>query len=372
MVFKRNQETELNESFESETLLKEIIAFLNTCDGRIYIGVKDDGRILGVDDIDEISKKISTIASRKIEPSAKELVNVETLTFPEGKVIAISVKRCGYPRYIKRLGMSSSDGCYERVGTSIRKMEPEQMRRRMIPYIKSKVKITDLPSSRKDLSFKMLKFLYDEEGIRVNRSSFCKDEGFYTEEGEYNILAELLADESKFSIKVTRFLGKSKADDVSFRNEYGYKCLIVAMKNAYSFCADLLNMRKTLFNKGWRGEDVPLFDKDAFREAWCNATLHNDWIGGNTPAIYIFDDRLEIISTGGLPLNMRKDEFFAGVHKPVNEPLEKVFKKLALVHAKGNGVKTIIGKYGEEAFSFSPSFLNVTIPFNYSLREFIL
>lgn len=53
-------------------------------------------------------------------------------------------------------------------------------------------------------------------------------------------------------------------------------------------------------------KDIKLFDKDAFREAWFNACLHNDWLDGTPPAIYIFNDRLEIVSTGGLPYNMTK------------------------------------------------------------------
>lgn len=42
----------LNEFFE-----KEVVSFLNTHDGIIYIGVEDDGTICGVDKVDEIMKK---------------------------------------------------------------------------------------------------------------------------------------------------------------------------------------------------------------------------------------------------------------------------------------------------------------------------
>lgn len=136
------------------------------------------------------------------------------------------------------------------------------------------------------------------------------------------------------------------------------------MKNAQSFCADVLNQTKTVFHKDGYREDIPLFDRIAFREAWYNACLHNDWVDGTPPAIYVFNDRLEIISTGGLPHNMTKEDFFGGVSKPVNEALAKIFIKLGLIEQTGHGVTAITDKYGQEAFTFLDNFLRVTIPFN--------
>ena len=207
--------------------------------------------------------------------------------------------------------------------------------------------------------------------MSVNESSFCKNEGFYDEDGNYNILAELLADENRFSIKVVRFEGNDKGSNILLRNEYGYQCLVTAMKNAQSFCSDVLNQTKTVFHRNGHREDISLFDRVAFREAWYNACLHNDWVDGTPPAIYVFDDRLEIISTGGLPRNMSKEDFFGGVSKPVNESLAKIFIKLGLIEQTGHGVSTIVDKYGREAFTFLDNFLRVTIPFNYNLGEYI-
>lgn len=113
------------------------------------------------------------------------------------------------------------------------------------------------------------------------------------------------------------------------------------------------------------------FDKGAFREAWYNACLHNDWVDGTPPAIYIFNNRLEIISIGGLPSNMTKDDFFGGISKPVNESLAKIFIKLGLIEQTGHGVSMIVDRYGKEAFTFLDNFLSVTIPFSYDLNSYL-
>ena len=50
-----------------------------------------------------------------------------------------------------------------------------------------------------------------------------------------------------------------------------------------------------------------MFDNEAFEEAWINALVHNDWIHGNPPSIYWYDDRMEIMSYGGLKKGLSKD-----------------------------------------------------------------
>ena len=217
----------------------------------------------------------------------------------------------------------------------------------------------------------MIKFLYTQEGLTINDSTFLKNEELLDEDGNYNIQTELLANENRFSIKVVTFEGNDKGTKILLRNEYGYQCLIAAMKNAQNFCAEVVNQTKTVFHENGYREDVPLFDKGAFREAWYNACLHNDWVDGTPPAIYIFNNRLEIISTGGLSSNMTKDDFFGGISKPVNESLAKIFIKLGLIEQTGHGVSMIVDRYGKEAFTFLDNFLRVTIPFSYDLNSYL-
>ena len=78
---------------------------------------------------------------------------------------------------------------------------------------------------------------------------------------------------------------------------------------------------------------------------------------------------MEIISTGGLPTNLSKDDFFRGVSKPVNEELAKLFIRLDLMEQTGYGVPLVAGKYGKDAFEFLDFFLRVTIPFAFELEN---
>lgn len=61
MDFKEDQYNELKVNYKSSTIVNEIVAFLNSNDGTIYIGVDDDGNVIGIEDIDEASLSISNI-----------------------------------------------------------------------------------------------------------------------------------------------------------------------------------------------------------------------------------------------------------------------------------------------------------------------
>ena len=54
---------ELKEKY-SDTITKEIVSFLNSSGGTIIIGVKDNGIVVGVENIDEVLRKISDIITR--------------------------------------------------------------------------------------------------------------------------------------------------------------------------------------------------------------------------------------------------------------------------------------------------------------------
>ena len=350
----------LNDSFE-----KEVVAFLNTHDGIIYIGVDDDGTIVGIEQVDKVMKNIADVVTDKILPNAQEFIS-PVAKFVDGKmIIEVSVKKGNALYYIKKYGRSST-GCYVRIGTSARGMTEEQIEKEYKINTTSSLQITEIPSTRRNLKFSYLKMLFKENGLSVNDDTFEENNKLRTELGKYNIQAEILSDENDYSIKVVKFDGNTKASNITIRNEYGYKCLIVAMKNAFEYCRDVINQTKTIFNNGIR-EDIKLFDKDAFREAWFNACLHNNWVDGTPPAIYIFNDRLEIISTGGLPNNMSKRDFFSGISRPVNIVLTRIFTQLGLIEQTGHGVLLVTEKYGEDSFEFLDNFLRVTIPFNYSL-----
>lgn len=69
---------------------------------------------------------------------------------------------------------------------------------------------------------------------------------------------------------------------------------------------------------GFQRIEENYFDFECFKEAWLNAVVHNRWVNGVEPAIYIYDDKIEIVSDGGLPSSLTEEDYFSVVSKPVN------------------------------------------------------
>ena len=364
MIFTETETTELKQKI-TETLVKEIVAFLNTAGGTVYVGVDDNGKVCGIDKLDENLKKTADILESQIMPDPRNFVELGTKYIDYKHIIEIKVKKGDSLYYIKKYGRSVQ-GCYVRVGSTCRSMTEGQIEVTYNKYLDTKIRITEIAGGIKHPTFQYLKLLLVENGFNINEKTFAENFHLLTKDGVYNKMSDLLADHNEVSIKVVRFKGKDKGDGIASRNEYGGKCLVVAMKQAFDYCADVINGNRTSFRNGLR-VDTPLFDRNAFREVWFNACLHNNWADGTPPAVYIYTNRLEVISTGGLPANLTRDDFFRGVSKPVNEELAKLFIRLDLMEQTGYGIPLVTRHYGKEAFEFLDFFLRVTIPFAYEI-----
>ena len=180
------------------------------------------------------------------------------------------------------------------------------------------------------------------------------------EDGQYNLLAELLSDRNNIPFIFVKFQGKNKAS-ISERSDYGYGCLLTTyqkIKNrlqAENICISNTKVRPR--------KDTYLFDYDCVNEAVLNALVHNDWTI-TEPQISMYNDRLEILSHGGLPFGMTEKEFFNGVSKPRNKTLMRIFLSMGFTEHTGHGIPTIINKYGTSVFDINSNYILCTIPFD--------
>lgn len=297
----------------------------------------------------------------QIMPNPQKYIKIATRFIDDKSIIEVKVSKGNALYYIKKFGRSAS-GCYVRLGTTCRSMSEEEIEQRYLESISpSENAIKDIPILRDDLTFAKLKQYLISNGIHINEETFCKNFGLVTMDGRYNMLADILADENMNSVKIAVFKGKDKSDFVK-RNEYGYTCLIESLEKVINYC-DALN--ETFIDVSVRPRrEERLFSNEAFKEAWINACVHNKWSEELAPSIYWYQDRLEIVSYGGIPKNLTKEEFLSGKTEPVNKELMKIFLQCGIVEHSGHGVPLVVKEYGEEAYAFSQNMITVTIPFN--------
>ena len=342
----------------NDKLEKEIIGFLNANGGNLYIGVSDDGNITGItEDIDGMQLKIKDRLKNNIFPAIVGLYDIIVKEFENKKYIQIIVASGNEkPYYLRKKGMTP-EGCFIRIGSSCEAMSMKQIEEMFSRRTRNSLK--NIVSPSQNLSFSQLKIYYEEKKYNIN-DNFLKQLGLIMEDGKYNYLAYLLADDNDISIKVATYSGND-AYDLIESEEYGYCCLIKAAKNVINKF-EQINRTFTKITSADRKE-IKLFDSVAIKEAILNSFVHTLWEREYPPKFEIFKDHISISSTGGLPLHVTKADFLRGFSAPTHPELMRIFKDLELVEQLGTGIIRILKSYDKDVYEFSDNFIRVNFKF---------
>ncbi|WP_026905549.1 RNA-binding domain-containing protein [Pedobacter glucosidilyticus] len=336
---------------------KEVVAFLNYKEGGIiYIGIDKFGVSIGVADTDGDMLKIKDRLKNNILPSCLGLFDVSSEKRDAKDIIKIVVASgVEKPYYLKKYGMSEK-GCFIRTGTAA-----EPMPQRMIDDLFSKRtrnSIGKIRSNRQDLTFEQLKIYYNGKGKTLNQH-FASNLEMLTPDETYNYVAYLMADENGNSIKFAKYSGTTRVD-LTENKEFGYCSLIKATINIL----DKLEVENVIHTTITSKERInkQTWDATALREAVLNAFVHNDYTTEIPPKFEVFDDRIEITSSGSLPAGFSEEEFFEGISAPRNKELMRIYRDLELVEQLGSGIPRILKTYNRSCFKFFPNFIRMTFP----------
>ena len=338
---------------------EEVISFLNTNGGNIFIGVDDKGNVVGINgNIDFIQRKIKDRIKDNIMPSTLGLYDVVVLEENGKKYIKVIIARGNErPYYLKGMGMTP-DSCFIRVGSAIQRMSSEMTSNEFRRRTKNSIK--NIVTPKQDLTFSQLKIYYEEKGFIIN-NNFLKQLDLYTDDGKYNYNAYLLADNNTISIRFGKY-GGTNAVNLIENEDFGNCSIVKATKSILN----KLEIENKIYTKIEypKRKEIKMYDYVAVREAVVNAIVHNDWSNEYAPKFEMFSDRLVISSNGGIQDSTTKEEFLEGFSLPRNKELMKVFNDLDLVEQMGTGIIRILQSYNKNAFEFFPNFIRVTFPFN--------
>ena len=92
MTFIESETIELKSSVVAD-LCKEVIAFANTRGGTLYIGVEDNGTVIGVDSADRVTLQINNMVRDSIKPDITMFVRYEALETDGKQIVAVTVQK---------------------------------------------------------------------------------------------------------------------------------------------------------------------------------------------------------------------------------------------------------------------------------------
>lgn len=353
------KESEFQEHKESLAQLdkgiKSMTAMLNKhYRAVVYFGVNDEGEVIGL-------RK-----GPKTQDNIRERISVLVQPKPSFDVVPETDEKGLDYIVLKASGTDTPYSCdgryYIRNVASDEMMDNAMVRKAVTSGGYDTLKETTSPVQK--LSFDYLYSYLASNGIHVRKSpSFLAGYGLLNSNGEYNYIAYLLSDKNNVSIKVVRFGGVNKSA-MSSRTEFGYQSLLSACQAVLDH-VKAFNITKVKLDEGQRIEKN-LFDYESFREAWINAVVHNDWLHMVPPAVFIYDDRIEVSSYGSIPFNMDKDDFFRGKSVPINPSLFNIFSISSFTEQSGHGVPIIVEHYSRNAFNFSSNMIVVTIAYSFT------
>lgn len=358
MRFIESEVVELKSNVVAD-ICKEIIAFANTKGGTLYIGVADDGRVLGVENADRVTLQLNHMIRDSIKPDVTMFVHYETQTVDGKQILSVTVQKgTGRPYYLGSKGLKPS-GVYVRNGTSA---DPATD-----TAIRMMIKETDGDSfeSRRsleqNLTFDAAKAQFARQKVPFD---FAKMQtlGLVSQDGIYSNVALLLSDQCPSTIKAATFAGTEK-EVFQDRREFSGS-LFRQLDDLYAYL-DLRNQTKATFQGLYR-TDTKDYPEEALRETLMNSLVHRDYSFHASTLVSVYEDRIEVVSVGGLPSGIGLEDILLGLSVCRNPQLAAVFYRLALIEAYGTGMPKIMKAYAGTGLTpkieVTPHAFKVTLP----------
>lgn len=319
-------------------ICKEIIAFANTKGGTLYIGVQDDGQIIGVNNADRVTLQISNMVRDSIKPDVTMFVGYKTQEENGRQVVAVTVQKgTDRPYYLGSKGLKPS-GVYVRNGTSTDPATDTAIRK-MIKETDGDT-FEDMRSLEQNLTFEAATELFAKCNVPFDDSKM-RTLGLVSPDGIYSNVAMLLSDQCSITVKAATFTGTEKVNFHDRREFTG--SLFRQMEEIYAYL-DLRNSTKSTIEGLYRN-DLRDYPEEALREALMNSLVHRDYSFRASTLISVYDDRIEFVSIGGLPSGIELDDIMLGLSVCRNPKLAAVFYRLKLIEAYGTGMPKIMSSY---------------------------
>lgn len=335
---------EFKRIFDADKVVKTVIAFANTLGGTLYIGIADNGDVVGVSDTDSTCLKVTNTIRDSIIPDVTMFVSCTTETIEGRPVIKVAVQKGTATPYYWREKKLSPAGVFVRHGASTVATSDAAFLK-IIKDSAQKENYEELTSLNQALTFNEAAPIFEEKGLILDELLQRKLK-LTNNDGDYTNLGLLISDQCPYTVKVSAFRDTAGAGVQSWKEFSG--SLLKQNEDVYHFIDihndnSIVGIAKTLQRiEKWS------FPPEAVREALFNLLIHRDFSISHSSQIKIYTDRIQFLSFGTLLEGMSPEMVLEGVVAHRNRNLAEVFRRLGLIEAFGFGIPKIMDSYKEE------------------------
>lgn len=329
--------------------METLCGMLNGSGGMVLLGVSNQGKIVG-QTVSEATLREIAVEIGKLDPPAT--IEIRRISGPKANdVVALETTERGSAPY------SYSGRPFRRIGSTTSLMPQAEYERRLVERSHPRQRWENQVAEGyrlKDLDRKEIVRTI-REALNANRleSSVQSPEEvlrklhLVTDDGVLQAAVVAFAKDPlpgfpQCGLRMARFRGTKKDEFIDQRQLHGHAFIL--LDEAMLFLRRHLPVAGRFEPGVLTRLDEPLFPTLALREAVVNAICHRDYsIAGGTVSIGVYDDRLEIASTGTLPFGIHvADLKTTHTSRPRNPLLAEVFFRRGLIERWGMGTQKIV------------------------------
>lgn len=312
MTFVETLTIELKRQLTS-SLAKEIVAFANTEGGTIYIGVEDDGSVIGVPDAASVEESVNNAIHDAIEPDLTMFAEAHVERFDDADIVVVHVHSGpDKPYCIAGKGLRP-EGVFVRRRTSAQPLSFDGIRRMLRET--GGLRGRALPDAGPDLP-------WDRAGAPAQRYRLRRRPDAHVGAGG----AGWLLREPRVSALGPMRDGHQagplpRAPQGAVPDAARVRGVPAGAGRGRAGGAGPAQQREREFDGGPARRDQRDYPPEALREALCNAIVHRDYSVPAAIHVNLHDDRCELLSPGGLPQGAHRTGALAGISVPRNAKL---------------------------------------------------
>ena len=336
----------------TNTFLKTVSAFSNYDGGTIYFGIDDDGNIKGLKDVKQACLDIENKINDSISPQPNYTMEIQN----NDQTIKLTVKSGIQKPYLYK------SKAFKRNDTATIEADTLELSRLILEG--KNISFEELPCRQQELSFEILhRKLKEHIQIEAFNQDTLRTLNLYDNNNGYNNAAAILADTNHFpGIDIVKF--GENISIIQKRATFENRSILEVYEKSIDVFRDYYQYEVI---QGADREKVEKIPEAAFREAIANALIHRAWDIASQIRVLMFDDRIEVISPGGLPSRITEEEYLSGKLSVLrNRNLANVFYRLGFVEILGTGITRIKHLYEEGLikpdFEVSENTIKIVLP----------
>ncbi len=338
------------EAVPAKDLAKEFVAFLNAEGGILIFGVNDDGDITGLsfDEIEKLGQLIGNTADQNVKPPFHPIV--ENMSIGDNKLVLVHI-----PKGVSKPYATSSGDYYIKSSSDKKKISQEELRRLFAEskklYADEEIvhgsDITDLDTS---IFYKFLEkdnvSVYEE--LRSDKLHLAQvlENLELSRENQLTLAGNLI-----FGIKPQKFSRSFyidccyfDGDDISVDKYISKKTIDGNFLTMFNNSLDFLksNLISSQDGDDFNSSSTLEIDERVLTELIVNALVHRDYYIQSSIKIFIFHNRVEIISPGKLTNSLTVEKIKNGISIHRNPILNSICKNVLPYSGYGSGIKRAI------------------------------